>query len=163
MTTDVKTIYTQALQNTHAEEKQGLAQMQIQVKGLDAYPDYQALLHRHIATTEAQITRVEAALAEAGAGTPALREAVTQAVGTVGNAVHAVMPDTVLKNLFAGYAFQFHQIAAYKSLAVLAAAAGFGAHSAWIEQSIAEEEAAAREVEALIAPVTSTFVAKEGE
>jgi ferritin-like metal-binding protein YciE len=161
--TDVKSIYQESLRNTHAEERQGLTQMQAQVKGLDAYPDYQALLNRHIATTETQIGRIEAAMEAAGeAASGGLREAVTNAVGAAGAAIHGLTPDTTLKNLYAGYAFQYHQIAAYKSLAVIAEAAGFGADKGWIDQTIAEEEAAAKEVEAIIPSVTRTFIAKEG-
>jgi ferritin-like metal-binding protein YciE len=162
MTTDVRSIYQESLRNTHAEERQGLTQMEAQVKGLDAYPDYQALLQRHVATTRTQIGRIEAALEAAGAGCGGLREAVTNAVGAAGTALHGVMPDTTLKNLYAGYAFQFHQIAAYKSLAVIAEAAGFGADKGWIDQTIAEEEAAAREVEAIIPSVTRAFLDKQG-
>ncbi|WP_174278571.1 DUF892 family protein [Sphingomonas bacterium] len=162
MTTDVKAIYTQSLRNTHAAEHQGLVQMQAQVKGLDGYPAYQALLERHIGTTQTQLERLEHALAAAGAGGGGLREAVTTAAGTVGAAVHGVMPDATLKDLYAGYAFQFEQIAAYRSLAVIAAAAGHGADAGWIEQSVAEEQAAAREVEELIEPVTRQFLQHQG-
>ncbi len=160
--TDVKSMYQESLRNTHAAEQQGLVEMQAQVKGLDEYPDYKALLERHIATTQGQLARLDAAIAETGANGAGLREAVTSAVGAVGSAVHGVMPDATLKNLYAGYAYQFEQIAAYQSLAVIAEAAGHGAHAGWIEQSIAEERAAAAEVEALIAPVTRTFIAKNG-
>lgn len=163
MTTDVKSIYQESLRNTHAEESQGLAQMEQQVKGLEAYPDYAALLNRHIATTREQLRRIESAIEAAGTSVAGLREAVTGAVGTAGNAVHGVMPDATLKNLYAGYAFQYHQIAAYKSLAVIAEAAGFGGDAGWIGQTIAEEEAAARDVEAIIPSVTRIFLAKQGQ
>ena len=161
--TDIASMYQESLRNTHAAEKQGLIEMQAQVKGLDAYPEYKALLERHIATTQGQIARLDRAIDETGAGGAGLREAVTSAAGAVGAAVHGVMPDATLKNLYAGYAYQFEQIAAYQSLAVIAEAAGHGAHAGWIEESIAEERAAAREVEALIAPVTRQFTAKMGE
>ena len=161
--TDAKTIYQQSLRNTHAAEKQGLVQMESQIKGLDAYPDYQALLRRHVATTQGQIARLEAEMDEAGAGGAGAREAVTAAVGAVGSAVHAVMPDATLKNLYAGYAFQFEQIAAYTSLAVIAEAAGHGGHAGWIAETIEEERAAAAEVEAIIPGVTRTFLTLQGE
>lgn len=163
MSTDVKSMYQQALRNTHAMEHQGLLEMQGQVKGLDDYPDYAAMLTRHIETTGQQIARIEAEMDEADAGGAGLREAVTTAVGAVGTAVHGVMPDATLKNLFAGYAFQHEQVAAYLSLKVLAEAAGHGGHAGWIDETIEEELAAAKEVEALIAPVTTTFIAKNGK
>jgi hypothetical protein len=39
MATDIKTLYAGALRNTHAEESQGLQQMESQVKGLERYPE----------------------------------------------------------------------------------------------------------------------------
>ncbi|WP_174297714.1 DUF892 family protein [Sphingomonas bacterium] len=158
---DAKHIYTQSLQNTHAAEHQGLQQLELQVKGLDDYPDYAALLRQHAGTTKQQLARIEQALTEVGGSPAALREGVTTAVGTVGAAVHGVMPDATLKNLFAGYAFQGEQIAAYTSLAVIATAAGHAAHQGWIEESLQEEKAAAAGVEAIIESVTLRFLAKQ--
>jgi hypothetical protein len=43
-------------------------------------------------------------------------------VGTVGATVHALTQDETLKNLYAGYAFQYQQIAAYRSLIAIAEA-----------------------------------------
>ena len=163
MSTDIKSIYRQSLQNTHAAEHQGLVQMKAQIEGLGEYPEYQALLRGHIATTEQQLARINTASADAGTGSTALREAVTTAAGTIGAAVHGVMPDATLKNLYAGYAFQYEQIGAYRSLAVIAEAAGFAGHRGWIEQSAQEEEAAAQQVAALIEPVTRQFLALHAE
>lgn len=163
MSTDVKSMYQQALRNTHAMEHQGLVQMQAQVKGLDDYPQYASLLEQHIEVTKRQLARLEAEMEEAEAGSGALREAVTTAAGTVGAAVHGIMPDATLKNLYAGYAFQHEQIAAYQSLKVIADAAGHGGHAGWIDQTIAEEQEAAKAVEVLIAPVTQSFIAKNGK
>lgn len=160
MSTDVTSMYQQALRNTHAMEHQGLVQMQAQVKGLDDYPDYAALLTRHIETTKRQIARIEAEMDEADAGSAVLRETVTTAAGAIGAAIHGVMPDATLKNLFAGYAFQHEQIAAYQSLKVLAEAAGHGGHASWIDETLEEERRAAKDVEALIGPVTTNFIGK---
>lgn len=71
---------------------------------------------------------------------------------------HQLQQDATLKNLYAGYAYQHEQIAAYRSLAAIARAAGFGGHASWIEQSEKEEQQAAREVEAIIVPVTEQYL-----
>lgn len=163
MSNDLPSIYQQSLRNTHAAEHQGLVQMQGQVEGLGDYPDYQALLRRHIATTQGQLARLDRAMQEADAGSAALRETVTTAAGAVGAAVHGVMPDATLKNLYAGYAFQFEQIAAYQSLAVIAEAAGHAGHRSWIEESLDEERAAAAQVEKLIEPVTRRWLQLNGK
>lgn len=161
MSTDAKAVYISSLSATHAAEKQGLQMMEAQLSHLQNFPDYAAVLERHCATTREQIARIERALEETGGSASAIKETVTQAAGTIGAAVHAVFPDTHLKNLFAGYAYQYHQIAAYSSLAVLAEAAGFPQHRQWIERSREEEKRAADEVEPLIEPVTRKYLAME--
>jgi len=156
--TDAKAIYQGALRNTHALEQQGLQQIERQLNGLDDYPDYAALLRRHAGTVRTQLGRIEAALAEAGGEVSGAQEAVTGAIGSVGAAVHGLFQDTTLKNLYAGYAFQYDQVAAYTSLAVIAEQAGFAAHRDWIATTIQEERTAADEVEALIEPVTRRYL-----
>lgn len=163
MSNDLPSIYQQSLRNTHAAEKQGLVEMGLQIKSLDPYPDYKALLQQHIKTTEGQLARLDAAMAEVGAGSAALREAVTSAVGTAATAVHGVMPDATLKNLYAGYAYQGEQIAAYQSLAIIAEAAGHAGHRGWIEELLEEERAAAAQVEKLIEPVTRRWLELNGK
>jgi ferritin-like metal-binding protein YciE len=158
MTADIKTIYLGSLRNTHAAEQQGLQQMERQLDGLERYPAYIALLKRHIGVTKTQLERIENALSEAGGSVSAIKEVVTGTAGTIGAAVHALAQDETLKNLYAGYAYQFEQIAAYRSLIVIARAAGFSQHSAWIEQSIREEEEAANSAAALIEPVTQQYL-----
>ncbi len=66
MATDARSIYTTALRNTHAMEQQGLQQMEAQVSRLESYPDYAALLRRHIETTREQLARLEQALQSVG-------------------------------------------------------------------------------------------------
>jgi ferritin-like metal-binding protein YciE len=161
MSTDAKAVYQSSLTATHAAEKQALQMMETQLTHLQNFPEYAALLERHCETTREQIARIEHALQEIGGSPSAIKETVTQAAGTIGAAVHAVFPDTHLKNLFAGYGYQYHQIAAYSSLAVLAEAAGFSQHRQWIEQSRREEKDAADAVEPLIEHVTRRYLQME--
>lgn len=158
MANDVNQLYVTALRNTHAEETQGLQQMERQVERLENYPQYAALLRRHISTTQGQVQRLEQALEAQGETISALKETVTGLAGNIGAAVHALAGDETLKNLYAGYAYQYHQIAAYKSLIEIAKAAGATAHVSLFEKSLQEETEAANEVERLIAPVTQKYV-----
>lgn len=158
MSTDTQEIYLGSLRNTHAAEQQGLQQMERQLDGLERYPEYAALLRRHIEVTRGQLERIERALSEAGGDVSTIKEAVTGAAGTIGAAVHAMAQDETLKNLYAGYAYQFEQIAAYRSLAVIAQRAGYSQHVSWIEQSVREEEQAAEAAAALIGPVTEQYM-----
>jgi ferritin-like metal-binding protein YciE len=158
MTTDVGSIYTTALRNTHAMEQQGLQQMEAQVSRLERYPEYAALLRQHIEITRQQLQRLEQALTAAGDSASSFKETVTTVAGTVGAAVHALAQDETLKNLYAGYAYQYEQIGAYRSLIRIAEAAGETAHIASFRQSLHEEEQAAQRVADLIEPVTSRYI-----
>jgi ferritin-like metal-binding protein YciE len=156
--TDIGTIYAGALRNTRALERQGLEQLERQISGLERYPDYAAVLRRHAETTKGQIARLDKALEAVGESASTLKETVTSVAGSVGAAVHAAAQDETLKNLYAGYAYQYDQIAAYRSLIVIAEAAGQSAQVPSFKTSIAEETKAAEEVAALIEPVTRTYL-----
>jgi ferritin-like metal-binding protein YciE len=97
-------------------EQQGLQQMEIQVSRLERYPDYASLLRQHIETTRQQLHRLEQALTAAGESVSSLKETVTTIAGSVGAAIHGLAQDETLKNLYAGYAYQYEQIGAYRSL-----------------------------------------------
>ena len=158
MTMDAHAIYQGALVNTHAMEQQGLQQMEKQVGRLERYPDYVALLNRHIETTRGQLKRLEAAMQAAGTSASGFKETIMSAAGHIGAQVHAAFQDETLKNLYAGYAYQYEQIGAYRSLIAIAEAAGETAHVAGFRQSVQEEEAAAQDVAAMIEPVTRRYV-----
>ena len=157
---DFVTIYRESLQNTRTLEEQGLQQMKSQLSGnhLDDYPRYASVLKQHCAVTEGQINRLDHALGELDSGRSGLKEAVGKVAGALGSAVHSAASDTVLKNLYAGYAFQYDQIAAYRSLIVIAKAAGFEGHEAGFKTSIAEEKEGASGLDEIIEVVTSKYL-----
>jgi ferritin-like metal-binding protein YciE len=158
MATDIKTLYAGALRNTHAEESQGLQQLESQVKGLEKYPEYAHLLQDHIQVTRTQLQRIEQALSALGESPSALKEFVTNTAGRIGATVHALAQDETLKNLYAGFAYQYHQIAAYRSLIVFAERAGHTDHVAGFKQSIEEEKRAAQRVDELIESITRQYI-----
>ncbi len=158
MTIDARSIYTTALRNTHAMEQQGLQQMEIQVSRLERYPDYASVLRQHIETTRQQLKRLEQALTATGESASSLKETVTTIAGSIGASIHGLAQDETLKNLYAGYAYQYEQIGAYRSLIKIAEAAGETAYIASFRQSLQEEEQAANKVADLIEPVTSRYV-----
>lgn len=158
MATDAKSLYATSLRNTHALETQGLQQMESQVGGLENYPEYAAALRRHIEVTRGQIKRLDDALAALGDGASSFKEAVTNTAGRVGAAVHALSQDETLKNLYAGFGYQYDQIAAYRSLVVFAEKAGQSDHVAGFKQAVEEEEKGARDVDGLIETVTKQYI-----
>lgn len=158
MATDARSIYAAALRNTHAMEQQGLRQMELQLSRLERYPEYKALLESHIRTTRNQLKRLEEALGDHGESISAIKETVTSVAGTIGATVHAAFGDETLKNLYAGYAYQYEQIGAYRSLIVIAEMAGDTVHTGSFGQSLREEEQAAERVAEIIEPVTRRYV-----
>ncbi|MCJ2090120.1 ferritin-like domain-containing protein [Methylobacterium sp. E-005] len=156
--TDIGSIYATALRNTRALEKQGLEQIERQLSGLEQYPDYATVLRRHAEATKTQIARLEQALATLGESPSTLKETVTKVAGSIGAVVHAAAQDETLKNLYAGYAYQYDQVAAYRSLAVIAERAGKSDQAKTFRQAADEETKAAEEIAALIEPVTSTYL-----
>lgn len=156
--TDINSIYATALHNTRALEKQGLQQIERQLEGLERYPDYAAVLRRHVGTTKTQIERLEQALAAVGESPSTLKETVTKVAGSIGAVVHAAAQDETLKNLYAGYAYQYDQVAAYRSLAVMAERAGQSDQVQAFRRAADEETKAADEIAALSEPVTKTYL-----
>ncbi len=160
---ELATQYRDALKSTRALEEQGLQQMKSQVSSLGDYPRYQTVLTQHIPVTEKQIGRLDTALAEVDEGASGLKETVTKVAGTIGAAMHGLAGDAVLKNLFAGYAFQYDQIAAYRSLVVFAKAAGHEASVRAFEMTIQEEKEAAAAIDEIIEVVTTRYIELSGK
>jgi len=104
------------------------------------------------------VQRLEQALQSVGESPSSLKETVTSVAGSVGATVHGMFQDETLKNLYAGYAYQYEQIAAYRSLIAIAEAAGETAHASAFRQSIQEEELAAQQAADLIEPVSRRYV-----
>ena len=158
MATDAKSLYVTSLRNTHALESQGLQQMESQVGGLENYPEYARLLRDHIEVTRRQLKRLEDALGALGESTSSFKEAVTNTAGRIGAAVHALAQDETLKNLYAGYGYQYDQIAAYRSLVVFAERAGQTGQVAGFKEAIEEEKRGAQGVDGLIETVTRQYI-----
>ncbi|BAQ49285.1 protein of unknown function DUF892 (plasmid) [Methylobacterium aquaticum] len=91
--TDIGTIYAGALRNTRALERQGLEQMERQLSGLERYPEYAAVLRRHVEVAKGQINRLDKALEAVGESAATLKETATSVAGNIGAAVHAVAQD----------------------------------------------------------------------
>lgn len=156
--TEIGTIYAGALLDTRALEKQGLEQMERQLSGLKRYPDYAAVLRRHVDTTKRQLTQLDRVPEPIGESPSTLREAVTSVAGSIGAAIHSLAQDETLKNLDAGYAYQYDQAAAYRSLAVIAERAAKSDHISNFNAAAGEETKVAEEIAASIEPVTRIYL-----
>lgn len=156
--TDANTIYVSALKNTHALELQALQIMERQLDRLQNYPEMAEALRLHVGETHQQRDRLEAALAELGDSPSKVKEGVLGFVGNVMALGHTPASDEVLKNAFANQAFENFEIAAYRSLIVLAEAADQPAHLPAFRDSLGEEERMAQRVADLVQPTTQKYL-----
>lgn len=156
----VRDIFIAGLHNTHALEMEALQVMNRQVERLQNYPELEQALRAHIRETEQQRQRIEDVMAEMQVSPSTIKEAIFGLMGNVAAVAHAPAKDEILKNLFSNHAFENYEIAAYKSLIVMAEAAGFR-NVAGFQQSLREEEAMAQTVKDLIEPLTRKYITLE--
>jgi len=136
--------YIAGLKNAHALEKQAQQMLERQLERLESYPEVEQVLRKHMGETEEQIRRLDEILHFLAEDRSLLKEIATQVVGNVAALAQTVMPDEILKNHFNNHAFENFEIAAYTSLIALAEATGYQQHVAALEQSLREEENAAK-------------------
>jgi ferritin-like metal-binding protein YciE len=73
------------------------------------------------------------------------------------------MADEVLKNTFANHAFENFEIASYKSLIVMAEAAGHQKFVPAFEETLREEEKTAQAIYSMIEPITRRYLEREAQ
>jgi ferritin-like metal-binding protein YciE len=150
-------IFVVGLRNTHGLETQALQIMNRQVERLENYPEVEQSLRRHIQETEGQRQRLEEVMNQLGETPSAIKEAAMGFMGNVAAAVHAPADDEIIKNMLANHGFENYEIAAYKSLLIMAEAANFTNVSGF-QQSLREEQAMAQAVADMIEPVTRKYI-----
>ena len=77
--------------------------------------------------------------------------------GSMAAITHSMAGDEIVKNSFANYAFEHFEIAAYKSLLVMADDGGFSTATAALKQSLGEEEAMAAWIDESLPMVTRRY------
>ena len=82
-------------------------------------------------------------------------------MGNMQAMAHAAADDEVLQNLFALYSFEHFEIASYTSLIAMAEHCGEANVAQVCRQILQQEEDAASKLEALIKPVTQTYLQLE--
>jgi len=154
-------IYIPALQNTLALEKQAQQMIERQLERYKNYPELSRVLQQHQRETEQQVQRLESVLHGHGSDRSLLKDTVTQLAGNMGALFHSTASDEVLKNLYTDHALENYEIAAYRSLIVIAQAAGDSQNVPAFQQSLREEENAARLIGEQIEPVTRRYLELE--
>lgn len=159
----VKNIFITGLQNAHAVEKEAVQLMQRQLERFEHYPEMSDLLRTHLRETEGQIRRLDEMLHTFGEDRSLLKDMATQFMANMAAAGHMPMADEVLKNTFANHAFENFEIASYKSLIVMAEAAGFQRFVPALQETLREEEKTAQAIRDMIEPITRKYLEREAQ
>ena len=162
----IRDLFITGLRNAHAVEKQALSIMTPQVERIENYPEVADRLRLHIDETNGQIARLDEILAAFDTSGSALKDTALSMSGSMAAIAHSVAGDEILKNSFANYAFEHFEIAAYKSLLVLAEDGGFAQAAPLLQQSLGEEQSMAQWIDELLPLVTRRYAslrAAEGE
>jgi ferritin-like metal-binding protein YciE len=149
------------LRNAYGLEGQALSTMENVHSRLEHYPELKAAVAQHIEETRRQQQMVEQCLGRFGEEPSTLKEAAMKLMGNMQAMAHGMASDEVLKNLFALYAFEHFEIAAYKSLIALAEDCGERDVGEVCRQILQQEETTARKLESLIEPVTRAYAQRE--
>lgn len=162
-TDTVRNLFITGLINAHAVEKQALSIMTPQVKRIEHYPEIAERLQLHIEETNGQIARLDEILAGLDSGGSAVKDTVLSMSGGMAAIAHSIAGDEILKNSFANYAFEHFEIAAYKSLLVMAEDGGFTNATSLLNQSLGEEQSMAQWIDDSLPMVTRRYASLYAE
>lgn len=146
------------LRDAHALEEQALTVHRQQVAQLGAYPAFEARLQAHIAETERQVARIDAALERFGEGPSSLKDAGMKVAGWAQSAGQMMADDRVIKAAIAIYGVKGFELASYRALERLAAMVGDATTGADMRASHAEEKAMVDWLESKIGDLTAAYV-----
>ncbi len=149
------------LRNAYAVEGQALSTMGNVRDRLEHYPELKAAVAHHIHETERQRQMVEECLGRFGESPSALKEMALKLMGNIQAMGHAMAGDEVLKDLFALFAFEHFEQAAYRSLIAMAEEVGEPSVAQTCREILRQEEAMAEKLGRLIEPVTRTYLNRE--
>jgi ferritin-like metal-binding protein YciE len=162
MADSVRDVFVVGLRNAHAMEVQARELMERQIERTSDYPAVQSKLIEHLRETEAQLKRIEGCLDACGESASTLKDTAQSIAANVMAMTHAMAGDEILKNTFANNGFENFEIAAYKSLLVLAELAGIPQAKSSLLQSLKEEQAMAKWVDENVEKVTADYLKNEG-
>lgn len=161
MATSIRDIYITGLQNAHALEAQAIQLLNRQVERLENYPEMLERLRMHSEESRRQQERIAQILESMGTSPSTIKDIGTSIMGNLAAIGHTVMQDEVIKNTFANFAFEHFEIASYRSLLVMAEAAGDSAGPRLLQENLNEEIAMARWIEENLEPTTRRYMQLE--
>jgi ferritin-like metal-binding protein YciE len=146
------------LRNAHAMESQAQELIERQIERTDDYPYLKARLSKHLQETKQQALRLEQCLDQCGETTSTVKDSVLATMANINAMGHSMANDEIIKNTLASNMFENFEIASYKSLLVMADAAGVDIKPMLV-QSLREEEEMAEWMSSNIEKITRDFIA----
>ena len=159
----LRELFVTGLINAHAVEKQALSIMTPQLERIENYPEVADRLRLHIEETNGQIARLDELLEGLGTSSSTLKDIGLSMSGSMAAIGHSVAGDEIVKNSFANYAFEHFEIAAYKSLIVMAEDGGFAQAMPLLKLSLREEQDMAQWIDDALPMVTRRYAALYAE
>src|SRR5258708_14397633 len=132
------------------------------MQGLTDYPELVTRMREDLAETKEQLKRLNKLLADQGASSSVIKDALLATGANVIAITNSTANDEVLKNSFASNALEAFEIAAYKSLMAMAEHAGVRVKTT-LSESLREEERMAAWLDHNIEKVTLEYLRKEEE
>ncbi|MBX6376179.1 MAG: ferritin-like domain-containing protein [Acetobacteraceae bacterium] len=158
MASTINDLYITGLINAHALENQAVQLLSRQVERLENYPEMEQRMREHIEESRRQEARIDEILRAHGTSASTVKDVGLSIMGNLAAMTHAAAQDEVVKNAFANYAFEHYEIASYRSLLVMAEAAGDTSAMAPLRESLAEEERMAQWISDHLDPTTQTYM-----
>ncbi len=155
---EVRSIFVTGVKNAHALEKEAIQILERQLERLKNYPEMEALIRRHLAESRQHEQRIDEVLDGLGEDRSLLKDLATQFMGNMAAIAHVPMADEILKNTFANHAFENFEVASYKSLIVMAEAAGESKYVTALNQNLREDENAAQLIKDMVEPITRKYL-----
>jgi ferritin-like metal-binding protein YciE len=153
-------LFITGLRNAHGMERQAQEMLERQVERMGKYPDLRTRLREHLAETKEQIKRLDKILEDLESSPSTVKDATMATGANLAAFAHSMAPDEVLKNTFANSGLEAYEIAAYKSLIMMAEQAGVRVKTL-LEESLREEERMAQWVDKNVDKITLEYIKQE--
>jgi ferritin-like metal-binding protein YciE len=141
-------------------ERQAEEMLERQIESLSEFPDLKDKLREHLMETKEQQKRLERCLSDLDSSSSTVKDLTLAFGASVVALGNSAAPDAVLKCTFANAGLEAYEIAAYKSLLLMAERAGERMKTV-LQQSLREEERMATWLDRHVQDITGRFLNTE--
>ena len=137
---NARTMMITGLKNAHGLEQQAIEMLERNAERLEHYPSLKQRVQQHLEESRSQQERVGRVLEDLGENPSSMKDTVMGMAQNAQMMTHAAASDEVLKNSYAGYAFEHFEIASYRALEIMARSAGEPRVENLAQEILREEE-----------------------